>query len=156
MVLDAVVADICRTRTITAEAQSVWDVLADFGKLSSWADNVDHSCVLTASHDGGPIGMTRRVQIGRNTLIERVIVFEPLHSLAYDIEGLPRQLRKVCNRWVLEPTVDRSTVVTLASTIEIGPRSLQRLAERVLVRVLAKQTGLMLAGLANRLERSGV
>jgi len=45
MVLDGGVADISRSRTIAAQPQAIWDLLADFGSLSSWADNVDHSCV---------------------------------------------------------------------------------------------------------------
>jgi len=35
------VADIHRTRTIAVRAQEISDVLADFGSISSWADNID-------------------------------------------------------------------------------------------------------------------
>ena len=87
--LDVGVADISRSRTITAEPQAIWDVLADFGALSSWADGVDHSCVLNHGPDGGPLGTTRRVQVGRNALVERITEFDPPATLAYDIEGLP-------------------------------------------------------------------
>ena len=63
-------ADIDRSRRISADPQSVWDVLADFGSISSWADNIDHSCILIQGCE--PIGTTRRVQIGRNALIDHV------------------------------------------------------------------------------------
>lgn len=154
MVLDGVVSDTRRSRTIAARQQTIWDVLADFGSLSSWVEGVDHSCVLNHGPDGGALGSTRRVQVGRNTLVERVIEFDPPTTLAYRIEGLPARLRKVTNRWTLRPAdpVGAVTVVTLTSTIEIGGNPLARLAELVVGRAMAKRSNTMLAGLAQRLE----
>jgi uncharacterized protein YndB with AHSA1/START domain len=37
------VAQIDRTRTIAAAPQEVWEVLADFGALSTWVERADHS-----------------------------------------------------------------------------------------------------------------
>ena len=37
-----------RTRTIARPPEEVWAVLADFGAIADWADNVDHSCLLGA------------------------------------------------------------------------------------------------------------
>ncbi|OMC48751.1 cyclase [Mycobacterium sp. IS-2888] len=142
-------------RAIAARVQEVWEVLADFGSIASWADNVDHSCILSCGPDGGRIGTTRRVQVKRDTLVERITEFDPPHALAYDIDGLPRRLRRVTNRWTLAAAGD-STVVTLTSTVEIGSRPPQKLAERVLCRFLARQSDVMLAGLANRLENARV
>jgi uncharacterized protein YndB with AHSA1/START domain len=150
------VADIQRTRIIAARGQEVWDVLADFGAIGSWADNVDHSCILSSGVDGAPVGTTRRVQVKRDTLVERIIEFDPPHVLAYDIEGLPRLLRRVTNRWTLAASAGDSSVVTLTSTVEIGPRPPQKLAERVVCRVMARLSDSMLAGLANRLENARV
>ncbi|MGZ8746753.1 MAG: SRPBCC family protein [Mycobacterium sp.] len=147
-------AQIDRTRTITAAPQEVWDVLANFGALSTWVDRVDHSCVLTHGADG-PIGTVRRVQMGRQTLVERIVEFDPPHTLAYDIEGLPKRLRKVNNRWMLRPSGE-STVVTLTSTVEIGYGRIQNLAGRVMCRLMTRESDGMLAGLAKRLENSRV
>jgi uncharacterized protein YndB with AHSA1/START domain len=149
------VADIDRTRTIAAAPQEVWDVLADFGTISTWVDRADHSTILVHGADGDPIGTTRRVQMGRNTLVERIVEFNPPLTLAYDIEGLPKRLRRVTNRWTLRPS-GQSTVVTLTSTVEIGSGRLQQLAERVVCRVMARESDGMLAGLAKRLEKSRV
>jgi hypothetical protein len=80
------VADIDRSRTIAADPKEVWDVLADFGSISSWADNIDHSCIL--NHGSEPVGTTRRVQIGRNALVERITEFDTARVLTYDVEGL--------------------------------------------------------------------
>lgn len=140
-----------RSRTIAAAPHDIWDVLADFGSISSWADNVDHSCILTHGPDGGLVGTTRRIQAGRNTLVERITEFDPPHALAYDIEGLPKRLRHVANRWTLQPAAGGAQV-TLTSSVEIGARPTQQLAEHLLCRVLARQSDVMLAGLANRME----
>jgi hypothetical protein len=150
------VADIHRARTIAARVQEIWDVLADFGSISSWADNVDHSCILYSGADGGPVGTARRLQVKRDTLVERITEFDPPHALAYDIEGLPRRLRRVSNRWTLAAAAGNSAVVTLTSRVEIGSRPPEKLAERMLCRFLARQSDVMLAGLANRLENSRV
>jgi hypothetical protein len=148
--------DIQRTRTIAACVDDIWNVLADFGSISAWAGNVDHSCILHAGRNGQPVGTARRVQVKRDALVERITEFEPPRALAYDIDGLPRRLRRVSNRWTLAPAVGtapaRGTRVTLTSTVVIGPRPTQKLAERVLCRFLARQSAAMLAGLANRLE----
>lgn len=151
MRLNGPVVEIRRSRTIAAEAQAIWDVLADFGAISSWADLLDHSCLL--SHAAAPVGIgtTRRVQIGRDTLVERITDFDPPHVLGYDVEGFPRQLRRVNNRWTLQPCPG-GTRVTLTSTIEIGPRLVQRLAERGVAAVSAKQLDALLTGLTHRLE----
>lgn len=143
-------ADISRSRTIATSAQDIWEVLADFGAIHQWAPGVDHSCVLQTAEK--PVGTTRRVQAGRITLVERITEFTPPNVLAYDIEGLPRRLRHVANRWTLRPAGDGATVVTVTSTIDIGTGPLHRLAETLLSRVLARQSTAMLAGLAGRWE----
>ncbi|MGA7050682.1 MAG: SRPBCC family protein [Mycobacterium sp.] len=149
-------AEIHRTRSIAAPAQKIWDLLADFGALSSWADNADHSCILFRGAHGGPVGTARRVQIKREALVEQITEFDPPRALSYDIEGLPSCLRRVTNRWTLAaPTFD-SSVVTLTSTVDIGAHAPKRLAEHVLCHYLARQSDSMLAGLANRLENTRV
>ena len=141
-------ADIARSRTIAAEPAEVWDVLADFGAVSSWADNIDHSCIL--NHATVSVGTTRRVQIGRNALVERITEFDPTWALAYDVEGLPKRLRRFSNRWTLRAAQGGNTVVTLTSTVEIGSLPIHRLAERMVCRVQVRQSDVMLAGLAKR------
>ncbi|MDG5481343.1 SRPBCC family protein [Mycolicibacterium gadium] len=147
-------ARIDRSRTIAAAPQDVWDLLANFGALSTWVDRVDHSCILVHGADG-PIGTTRRVQLGRQTLVERIVEFDPPHALAYDIEGLPKQLERVNNRWTLRPS-GQSTVVTLTSTVEIGSGRIRELAERAMCRLMTRESDGMLDGLAKRLENTRV
>jgi hypothetical protein len=148
------VAEIARSRTIPAEPKEVWDVLADFGSISSWADNVDHSCIL--NHRIKHVGTTRRVQIGRIALVERITEFDPTWTLAYDVKGLPKRLRRFINRWTLRRIQDGHTVVTLTTTVEIGSGPLQKLAERAVCRVQVRQSDVLLAGLAKRWEKARV
>lgn len=147
-------AEIARSRTVAAEPKDVWDVLADFGSISTWADNVDHSCIL--NHRIKHVGTTRRVQIGRNTLVERITEFDPTWTLAYDVKGLPKRLHRFYNRWTLRRIQSGHTVVTLTSTVEIGSGPLQQLIERAVCRALVRQSDVMLDGLAKRSEQARV
>ena len=137
---------------MAATPQAVWDVLADFGALSSWARNVDHSCLLEHGADGVGVGTSRRVQVGRNTLVERVTDCVPTDTLGYAIEGLTRRLHRVANRWTLEPAAPGFTAVTVTTTVEIGTNPVARVAERALCRLMTKQSDAMLAGLSQRVE----
>nr|WP_234817730.1 SRPBCC family protein [Mycolicibacterium sphagni] len=149
MGLNDAVAEIRRTRTVAAEQQAIWDVLADFGAIGAWADFVDHSCLLSPHAQDVGIGTTRRVQVGRNTLVEQITEFDPPGTLAYDVEGFPRWLA-VSSRWTLIPSAG-ATTVTLGSTVTVsGP--LHRIAEAIVTRVSAKQLDALLAALAKRVE----
>lgn len=141
------VARICRSRTIPAEIQSVWDVLADFGAISAWVPTIDHSCLL----EQDPV--SRRIQVGRTVVVERITDFDPPHALGYDIDGLPRRLRRVHTDWRLVPS-GCHTVATITNTIDIGTDLVSRLAERGTCQVLARQSDVILAGLAKRMEAS--
>lgn len=153
MRLNGPVAEIRRTRTVAAEPQAIWDVLADFGSISSWAGNVDHSCLLSPGTQNVGVGTTRRVQVGRNTLVERITAFDGLRTLAYDVEGFPRWLT-VNNRWTFAPSAG-ATAVTLVSGITVaGP--LGRIVEGVVARASAKTIDELLDGLAQRMEGNNV
>jgi Polyketide cyclase / dehydrase and lipid transport len=145
------VAAIDRSWTVAADPQSVWDVLADFGSISAWADNIDHSCILNQGDE--PLGTTRRVQIGRNALVETITEFDPTWTLAYDVDGLPKRVRRFTNRWSLRRVANGGTAVTLTSTVEIGSGAMHKLAERAVCRIQTRQSDIMLAGLAHRLEK---
>ena len=59
-----------RSATITARPERVWEVLADFGSIADWVPLIQHSCLL--SDQAERPGAVRRVQIARQTLVERV------------------------------------------------------------------------------------
>nr|WP_090343744.1 SRPBCC family protein [Mycolicibacterium malmesburyense]CRL74931.1 cyclase/dehydrase [Mycolicibacterium malmesburyense] len=146
-------AELDRSRVIAATPTQIWDVLADFGAIASWLD-VDHSCILTHGPDGGMVGTARRVQMGRTTLVETVTECDAQYVLAYEIEGLPKVLGQVSNRWTLEPTSGGETVVTVTSTVRKGRGRTQQLVERLACQALARGSDKMLAALAARLENT--
>jgi uncharacterized protein YndB with AHSA1/START domain len=137
--------DASRQRRIARPVDQVWAALADFGSIARWAPDADHSCLLTDQRAG--VGTTRRVQIGRMTLVERVTAWEPDPpcTLAYDIEGLPVALGRVSNRWMLEP-IGGGTAVTLTTRVEGSSRPLKVVA-RVAAARMARASDSMLEGL---------
>lgn len=143
-------AHVSRSRTIHAQPQAIWDVLADYGAISSWAPGADHSCLLNGRPDDPAVGTARRIQMGRNTLVETIIEFDPPTALAYGIEGLPPRLGALANRWTLRPA-GQATEVTITSTIA-GSGPLAAIIGRVVARVMRKTSDDMLAGLARRWE----
>ena len=137
------------TLTITAPAEEVWAVLADFGRISVWAPNVDHSCLMSHQTDG--VGTVRRIQTGRTTVVERVIEWEAGERLSYTIEGLPPVIRSVTNTWTLAEAFG-ATTVTLTSEIDTGPKPPQKAIARGLARTLGKASVQMLGGLNGHLK----
>jgi uncharacterized protein YndB with AHSA1/START domain len=143
--------EVTRHRRIDAGAAEVWAALADFGAIARWGDDVDHSCLMTAQTEG--VGTTRRIQVGRTTLVERVVEWEPPTVLAYAIEGLPPVIRSVVNRWAIEPDESvkangrAAVMVSLTSTIDAGPRPPQQVVARAAGRRLGATNDGLLAGL---------
>lgn len=142
-------AAVSETIEIARPRDEVWAVLADFGTIVDWAPNVDHSCLTTAIDDG--VGTTRRIQAGRNVILERVTEWDPPTALAYELEGMPPVVRAATNRWTLAGA-GATTTATITSTIDTGARPPQQVAAKVIGRVLAKASRQMLAGLKSHLE----
>ena len=136
---------------VLATADQVWGVLSDFGAISAWAPNVDHSCLLRDVDDPASVGTVRRIQAGRITVLETIVESEPASVLAYEIEGLPGPARTVQNRWTLTER-DGGTDVVLTSSVEVGPRPPQQAAARVMTRVLGRTSRVMIDGLTAHVE----
>jgi uncharacterized protein YndB with AHSA1/START domain len=141
-------ATITKRRLIPAPPEAVWEVLSDFAAISAWAPNVDHSCLLSEQAEG--VGMMRRIQTGRTTVVETVEVFEPGRRLGYRLSGLPPVIRSVTNTWTLEPSGER-TAATLTSEIDAGPRPPHKAIARAVGRTLGSASDQMLDGLAAHL-----
>lgn len=142
-------AEIVEMARIARPAADVWATMADFGGISRWASNVDHSSLTTEQPDG--VGAQRRVQVGRSALLEQIIEWEPGRRLGYRIDGLPPVIRSLTNTWELEES-DGSTTVTLRSRIDAGSRPPQLVVARMAGRALAKTSREMLTGLKTHLE----
>lgn len=134
-----------RSSTVAAPPERVWDVLADFGAIASWVPMIQHSCLLSEQTEHP--GTVRRVQIARQTLVERVVVWRPAQELAYDIEGLPPIVGTARNTWRLTP-VDGGTHIVLTTEIATGPNPVKRLVATKVLERMALASDMMLAGLA--------
>jgi carbon monoxide dehydrogenase subunit G len=144
---------ISRSGSIAAQPHDVWAVLADFGAIGSWAPNVDHSCLLAEQQSG--VGTSRRIQAGRTTLVETVTEWtspgdDAPGALAYTLEGLPKVVRSVTNRWQLTPK-GSATAITLTSTVDAGSRLPQKAIAWVVARKLASASDEMIAGLTSHI-----
>ena len=140
--------EVSRRCEIAASPAEVWAALADFAAISSWAANVDHSCLMSEQTEG--VGMFRRIQAGRMTLLERVVSWEPDVCLSYELEGLRAIVRSATNTWTIEATATGS-MVTLTSRADAGPRPPQQLIAKAVGRKLAQASDQMLSGLKAKL-----
>ena len=150
-------AELTHTRRIHAPHAAVWAALADFGSISAWAPTVDHSSIQRADGDDGAgdpdhLGLTRRIQAGRRTVLERIVLWETGTALAYEIEGLPKVVRSARNEWRLAPDGPDATTASLTTTVDCGPRPPQHLVARIVAGRIAALSDAMLAGLAQHLE----
>ena len=136
---------VSKSTVVDAPSGAVWETLAAFDRIGDWFDGVEHASYLTESTEG--VGCARRVQVGRNVLVERVTVWEPGRALAYTLEGLPPVVGGATNHWTLVPEGER-TRVTLTTTVDPGVKPPGRLVARLLARRLATASDGMLAGLA--------
>lgn len=142
-------ASITRSCHILRSQQEVSATLADFAGLAQWARSVDHSSTLTEPASG--LGAARRVQVGRMTVIERVVEWELPATLAYVIEGLPTTLGEVVNRWRLTEVPDGTVEVELTTTVCASGTSPGRMIDKVATRVLARTSDKLLADLSAHL-----
>jgi carbon monoxide dehydrogenase subunit G len=139
------VTSVRRSTTVDAPPDAVWSVLADFGALATWVPMIQHSCLL--SEQRGDVGAVRRVQIARQTLVERVTTWDPPGELSYAIEGLPPIVGVARTTWQLTPAGDGTRVV-LTTEIDTGLNPARALVAKKVLQRMAMASELMLAGLA--------
>lgn len=140
-----------RCATVSATPDTVWAVLADFAAISTWAPNVDHSCLISDQTEGP--GTTRRIQAGRATVLETVERWEVGESLSYAISGLPAVIRSITTTWSLVAG-SGGTDVALRTYVDAGPRPPQRGIAKIVGRKLGQASDDMLAGLALYIEET--
>lgn len=125
--------------TVAASPAEVWALLAAFDRLAEWAREIDHSCQLTERREG--VGAQRRVQVKTNVMLERVTVWQPEETLAYEIVGLPNVVGTVVNEWTLRADGDH-TRLALTAQVEPGPTMpMKKLPTKLVARLLARQMG---------------
>ena len=143
---------VSRSRHLSHPPEAICAVLARFDRIVDWAPKVTHSALTTTQAEG--VGAARRVQVGRQALIETITIWEPERTLAYAIGGLPPLVAGVTNRWDLAPDTDGRTFVTMSSVIDPGPGAKGKIGSRVLKVPLGQAADSMLDGLAAHLDGS--
>jgi carbon monoxide dehydrogenase subunit G len=133
--------------SVAAPVEVVWELLADFADISSWASNVSQSSLLTTTAPG--LGAVRRVQVGRAALRETVVRWDPGQALAYDIAGLPAVVTAARNTWTLERN---GTGATVALTGDVETRG-GPLVARLVARQVGKACDELAQSLAAHLRR---
>jgi hypothetical protein len=141
-----------RSRHLAHDPAAIWAVLARLDRIVDWAPKVSHSVLTTEQSEG--VGAGRRVQVGRQALIETVTIWEPERTLAYAIAGLPPLVAGVTNRWDLAADTDGRTFVTMSSVIDPGPGAKGKIGSRVLRVPLGQAGDSMLDGLSDFLDRN--
>ncbi|MFF8512852.1 SRPBCC family protein [Streptomyces sp. NPDC015492] len=141
-----------RTELLPVPVADVWRTLAAFGDISSWAPNVSHSRLIDDATAGR--GSTRRVQVGRISLLETVTEWEPPYRLAYRVEGLPPWLGRITNEWRLDAEADRTRVTIITTVRARGP--LPTPLQAIVGRRLAVASEQLLAGLGTHHPHAGV
>lgn len=144
---------VSRTKFIDAPVEAVWAVLGDFGSISRWAPNVDHSSLMTEQCEG--IGVVRRVLTGGTALLETTERWEDRAEISYRVSGLPSVMKSVTNTWRLGGSGDQ-TVVVLTTEIDAGSRHYQQLLAKALGGSLGKTSDQMLAGLVDAMASRSV
>ncbi len=139
-----------RSRAIAATPEEIWGVLADFGALATWVPLVQHSCLLSEQTDG--VGTVRRVQLGPQTLVERVSTWEQPHTVSYAIEGLPPMVGAASNTWRITPA-GSGCDVTLTTEVETGRNPVKVLVAQKVLEKMSAASEFMLAGLAKATEQ---
>lgn len=136
-----------RSTTVAASPAQVWAVLSDFGAIASWVPLIQHSCLLSEQTEHP--GTVRRVQIARQTLVERVVTWRPDQELAYAIEGLPPIVGAARNTWRLTPAGDDGTTteVVLTTEIDTGRNPVKSVVAKKVLERMALASEMMLAGL---------
>ena len=113
-------ATVERALLILRPPDEIWQVLSEFADISSWAPNVDHSCILSDQTAG--VGAIRRIQSGRATLVETVVEWEERSRLSYSIGGLPPVIRRLADEprglVLVTGTAGSGKTTTLASMID--------------------------------------
>ena len=133
-----------RTITIDTTPEVIWGALAQFDAIATWVPLIQHSCALPPARTGA--GAARRIQLPRQTLVERVTVWEPSQRLAYTIDGLPPIAGIPETTWTLTAH-DGATAVEITTAIRTSLNPLRALAASAALKRLGLAADMMLAGL---------
>jgi ligand-binding SRPBCC domain-containing protein len=128
---------------IDAGADRVWDVLADFGDVASWAPYMRYSALVGEQRSG--VGTRRRMRHAWGFRFEeRVTQWHERHGYSFDVLKAPFPMRDVKETWALTSADGRTVLATqVRYGMKLGP--IGRLLDWALVRFIVRRE--MRAGL---------
>ena len=141
--------EITKSVTLDARREAVWATLTAFDRIAEWAEDVDHSSLLTDQASG--VGTTRRIQQGPNAIIETIVNWQEPTCLAYRVDGLPPIFRQVINQWDLTEEGERTQAnLTVQVTAARPPAAI---AAQIVARVIGRVNARILNGLQAEMGR---
>ena len=141
--------EITKSVTLNARRETVWATLAAFDRIAEWAEDVDHSSLLTEQATG--VGTTRRIQQGANAITETIVNWQEPTCLAYRVDGLPPIFRQVINQWDLTEEGERTQAnLTVQVTAARPPAAI---AAQIVARVIGRVNARILNGLQAEMGR---
>ena len=142
-------AEIRKSVTLDARREAVWATLTAFDRIAEWAEDVDHSSLLTDQASG--VGTTRRIQQGANAITETIVNWQEPTCLAYRVDGLPPIFRQVINQWDLTEKGERTQAnLTVQVTTARPPTAI---AAQIVARAIGRVNARILNGLQAEMER---
>ena len=142
-------AEITKSVTLDARREVVWATLTAFDRIAEWAEDVDHSSLLTDQASG--VGTTRRIQQGANAITETIVKWQEPTCLAYRVDGLPPIFRQVINQWDLTEKGERTQAnLTVQVTTARPPTAI---AAQIVARVIGRVNARILNGLQAEMGR---
>ncbi|MEE2768691.1 MAG: SRPBCC family protein [Actinomycetota bacterium] len=141
-------AEVTKSVTLDARREAVWATLTAFDRIAEWAEDVDHSSLLTDQASG--VGTTRRIQQGANAITETIVNWQEPTCLAYRVDGLPPIFRQVINQWDLTEEGERTQAnLTVQVTATRPPAAI---AAQIVARAIGRVNARILDGLQVEME----
>jgi ribosome-associated toxin RatA of RatAB toxin-antitoxin module len=148
-------SELTKRITIGASTDKVWEVIADFGNVASWAPTIVDSRSTTEVNRG--VGARRMLDHKSGQVVEEVIVeWNEGHSLIYEIPNGFWPIKNLREVWSVEPSPEGSVVVVVMDfEMKLGP--LGAIMDLLIIRwLMSRELELGLAGLKHHVETGEV
>jgi hypothetical protein len=147
------VIEITKRVKIADSAARVWEVLADFGKVSPWAPTVVESYIIDKSKKKKRVGSVRVLRYTSRKEIEEVVTaWQERKGFTVEFPMAGGAIKSFSQQWALEGTKDEA-VVTVSLRSETKWGFLGRLLEFIMFKKhFSRELTLALAGLKHYVE----
>ena len=148
-------SELTKRIAIGAPTDKVWEVIADFGNVASWAPTIVDSRSTTEINRG--VGARRMLDHKSGKIVEEVIVeWNEGHSFIFEIPNGFWPIKNLREVWSVEPSPEGSVVVvTMDFEMQLGPLGV--IMDLLILRwLMDRELVLGLAGLKHHVETGEV